>query len=220
MTLEEIFFKNNCKGKTSFVHDYAEKYDQFLVPYKDKSINLLELGIANGDSLRSWTDYFPEGKIYGLDVIDCSKDNSSRIQTFKGSQSDNALLKSIVEKTGDLDVIIDDGSHIVEHWISSFEYLFPHVKDGGLYIIEDLHCDWDLQRRINPSFPHIWEYFSALMKDIQFNGRNKNGEFYGNKNIHAQQVLPLSYNEQHIHGIHLYNSIIFIEKKNCLNKEK
>ena len=215
MSLNDIFLKQNCIGKSTQVHDYAEKYEGFFWSYKDKPIKLLEIGVAKGDSLRSWYEYFPQAQIYGLDIQPCDQYSNDRIKIFQGSQIDKNVLTEIASN-GPFDIIIDDGSHVVEHWIETFEFLFPHVKNDGLYVFEDLHCTYDMNRRVDRNHPHIWEYFKKIMEDIHFNGRSKNQNFYGNKKIQGPQVLPLSFNEQHIHAIHLYNSILFIEKNSCL----
>ena len=43
------------------------------------------------------------------------------------------------------DVIIDDGSHESEHILTSLKTLFPRLKTGGYYFIEDLHAGWALR---------------------------------------------------------------------------
>ncbi len=60
-----------------------------------------------------------------------------------GSQADPVFLEDVATQRGKFDVIIDDGSHQSEHIIASFKSLARHVKDGGLYIVEDVHaCYW------------------------------------------------------------------------------
>ena len=59
-----------------------------------------------------------------------------------GSQIDSKFLASVVEEMGGIDVVIDDGSHISQHVIKSFEILYPMLNPGGLYFIEDLHTSY------------------------------------------------------------------------------
>jgi hypothetical protein len=99
---------------------------------------LLELGVFKGRSLQVWRDYFPNAQIWGLDLDPQAKaDYGPRIQVVTGSQIDpNAL--SLVAPDQLFDVVIDDASHVIDHQIASYLLLWPRVKPGGFYIIEDL----------------------------------------------------------------------------------
>ena len=61
---------------------------------------------------------------------------------FCGDQSDEKILQSIIIKFKYFDIIIDDGSHISKDLIKSFNFLFEHLSEGGLYMIEDLHYSY------------------------------------------------------------------------------
>lgn len=126
-------------------HHYTPHYMTHFKKYKYKKINLLEIGVGGhqdpskgGNSLRMWKYYFPFGRIFGIDIFDKSALEEWRIKTFKGSQSDADFLRKTVNIKGGVDIIIDDGSHINEHVITSFKTLFPLLKDGGIYVVEDL----------------------------------------------------------------------------------
>jgi demethylmacrocin O-methyltransferase len=121
-------------------HGYTEVYDKYI-PEIGK-FELLEIGIWHGDSLRMWKEYNPELDIFAID-IDPNVLNFIHTNDFNisiGDQSNEELLNSIVLKSGPLDFIIDDGSHVHEHILSSFKVLWEHVKPGGYYFIEDLHA--------------------------------------------------------------------------------
>jgi demethylmacrocin O-methyltransferase len=85
-----------------------------------------------------WRNYFPRATIYGLDLYAKRLADSRRLIALQGDQSDPATLQRVVERCPPFDLVIDDGSHIRSHIIASFEGLFPFVKPGGLYAIEDL----------------------------------------------------------------------------------
>lgn len=126
------------------VHWYAQHYEELFGRTRCKRINLLEIGVGGeenprkgGNSLRMWRAYFPKGHIFGVDLYDKSAHNGARIQTFRGSQADPEFLDTVVREIGKIDVIIDDGSHINSHMISTFQHLFPHLADGGVYAVED-----------------------------------------------------------------------------------
>jgi len=112
---------------------YLALYDRYFETLRDKPVKLLEMGIANGASLRYWADYFPKGKIVGLD-LEPPAIKHPRIRTVKGNQSDAAALDACGDS---FDIIIDDCAHIGVAARASFAHLFPKVVSGGIYAIED-----------------------------------------------------------------------------------
>ena len=56
-----------------------------------------------------------------------------------GSQDDPAFLRTVVEEMGPPDIVLDDGSHLARHQIASLEILLPHLREGGVYMVEDVH---------------------------------------------------------------------------------
>lgn len=88
-----------------------------------------------------WKRYLPHAQIYGID-IHAKNIREPRITVFQGSQSDRAFLEKVTAEIGPIDLLIDDGSHIGDHIHVSFESLFPKVRPGGLYVIEDLHTSY------------------------------------------------------------------------------
>jgi hypothetical protein len=120
---------------------YLERYDPMIEPLIGNHIILLEIGVHKGGSLLLWRDYFPLGKIVGIDIrLPKSFDPTERIHVFEGSQSDHQFLSNVAKKTAPdgFDIIIDDASHIGELTKTAFWHLFDnHLKPGGLYIIED-----------------------------------------------------------------------------------
>jgi hypothetical protein len=124
-------------------HGYHRFYDKELNEYRDmKSIGILEIGIQNGESLSLWKDYFPYAFIYGIDInIDY---NDERCKIFKADQSNLEELKIIKSNIKDkIYFINDDGSHIPEHQLLCFDYLFLNLlEEGGTYIIEDIETSY------------------------------------------------------------------------------
>jgi hypothetical protein len=125
-------------------HWYTQHYDTHLRPMRHQPVRVLEIGIgggpdpgSGGESLRMWEQYFRRGLVYGLDLSEKKGIESTRIRTIAGDQSDAAFLDRLGRELGPFDVVIDDGSHVNEHVITSFEALFPYVRDEGYYIVED-----------------------------------------------------------------------------------
>jgi hypothetical protein len=130
-------------------HGYLKHYQRHFSPWRNSKLKLLEIGIGGHDqlpggaSLRTWKDYFPKGEIFGLDLYDKSHLEQPRITVLQGDQNDPAFLEEMASRYGPFDLIIDDGSHISEHIITSFRALFPHLTANGLYVIEDLYLSYD-----------------------------------------------------------------------------
>ncbi|MDP3920786.1 MAG: class I SAM-dependent methyltransferase [Candidatus Omnitrophota bacterium] len=121
----------------------TEIYEPYLTAFCGKPIKLLEIGVARGKSLRMWAKYFPQAKIFGLDINPITrKYERGRIRIIIGSQNDPNVLDGVSREAGTLDIIIDDGSHVNTHILQSFETLFPKLNSGGVYIIEALHCSY------------------------------------------------------------------------------
>lgn len=145
--LHDIGIKYNT-DKTNNWHSFNGKsylhiYENYFFNLKEKKINILEIGVKNGNSLRVWKEYFPNANICGLDLnADCLKHSEDRIEVFVGSQNDPEIIKNIIDKYKNFDIIIDDGSHINELIVDSFNLLSPYMKNSGIYIIEDLNCSY------------------------------------------------------------------------------
>ena len=128
-------------------HGYIEVYESYFNQIKDKKLKILEIGIADGKSLLTWSDYFENSQIIGIDIhkIDIVEKKLDRknIEVHQGSQSDKEFIEEIIKKYTDFDIIIDDGSHISKDVKKSFELLFPALKDNGLYIVEDIQTSYN-----------------------------------------------------------------------------
>jgi hypothetical protein len=113
-------------------HQYHFCYEAHFEWFRDAPINLLEIGVSSGASLRLWEEYFPSARIFGIDCEEsCRKHASNRSKIFIGSQEDPKFLRDVVAQTGALDIVIDDGSHMMKAQQTSFMELFPFVKIGG-----------------------------------------------------------------------------------------
>lgn len=124
-------------------------YDEHFRRIRNQAVRMLEIGIGGyhrddvgGDSLRTWQRYFRRGLIYGLDITEKPADFGPRVRALQGDQNDPEFLDELGRTAGPFDVIVDDGSHINEHVLTSFRYLFPHVRAGGFYVIEDLQTSY------------------------------------------------------------------------------
>jgi len=154
MKLHEIAtFYALDKCISSQKHNYIPAYETLFENKKEEIKNILEIGIGcvengqmsgvvdlgykTGNSLRCWRDYFTNAQIYGIDIYPVQL-NENRITTFVADQSNNTQLQNVVDIVGDnFDIIIDDGSHILENQVSSFMFFSQYLKPGNIYCIED-----------------------------------------------------------------------------------
>jgi len=125
-------------------HWYTQHYERYLKPLRSRRLNVLEIGVGGYDvpfegarSLRMWKAYFPKSRIVGIDIHDKSGLRERRIDIRQCDQTDGRALKKLSEEYGGFDIIIDDGSHINQHVITTFEVLFPLLRPNGIYAIED-----------------------------------------------------------------------------------
>jgi hypothetical protein len=126
-------------------HFYTPIYHRLFAHLRDKPIRLLEIGVGGyqfakvgGASLAMWADYFPHGRILGIDVFAKSLALGPRVSVQQGSQDDAAFLSRMSAEHGPFDIVIDDGGHAPAQVTASFDTLFPLLADGGLYVIEDV----------------------------------------------------------------------------------
>ena len=105
-----------------------------------------------------WLDYFPQASVAGFDIDDFSGVRLPRARIFRGDQGNASDLIQVGRECGMFDVIIDDGSHASFHQQLTIETLFPFLKPGGLFVIEDLA--WqpaDLERAL-PRVPKTTDW--------------------------------------------------------------
>jgi len=130
-------------------HSYADAYERHFAHLRHRAITLLEIGVGGyadpdrgGESLRMWKEFFPQARIVGVDIHDKTSIAEDRITILQGDQSDPAFLDDLAARFGPFDIVVDDGSHICAHVIASFQGLFGHLTDGGIYAIEDLQTSY------------------------------------------------------------------------------
>lgn len=134
-TLSEIFTRQlEAHTDKGSAHSYIEVYEDLL---RNKRVGvMLEIGVLKGYSLAMWQRFFPLSLVLGLD-IDLTH---VEVLNLKVVQGDATNSKFVREKFGHLcfDLVIDDGSHLLEDQIKSFEAFRPLMNQGGLYVIEDV----------------------------------------------------------------------------------
>ncbi len=158
--LAELF---SFHGSDKNNNGYSSLYTALLGHLRYSAVNLLEVGIgtlvegapssmrgyaetytnsyAPGASLRAWRDYFPFGDVRGLDIQEDCMFTEERITTYLCDSTDYRSVQVWMRECPNLffDVVIDDGSHYDQHQLATLTNLWPRVKPGGYYIIEDIY---------------------------------------------------------------------------------
>lgn len=125
-------------GDKGTAHSYIDEYQKLLEPYR-KNSTVLEIGLYMGESLRMWEEFFIDSDVIGVDISDGHLTKLIEENTHKiiiGDATNEEILDLMSDKM--FDVIIDDGSHRLEHQVKSFNIFKNRMKPNGVYIIEDI----------------------------------------------------------------------------------
>jgi cephalosporin hydroxylase len=206
-TLHQYFLKNFGKPIHKLIH-YFDIYEQHFDRFRGTSPVMLEIGVGQGGSVAMWKDYFgPGSKIVGLDTNpSCVEHNAEGIDIIIGSQSDISILGSVFQKYRQIDIILDDGSHVMSDMIKTFEVAYPRLKDGGVYMVEDTHaCYWD-------------EFGGGLKRPGSFHEfvKDKVDELNA---THARGSTPVTEFTRNTHSISCYDSVVVFEKRKQGNRQ-
>jgi hypothetical protein len=159
MNMNDLSLKYKLDKNREYGHDYIPIYEKLFDNIKYNVKNILEIGIGclerdqmthmkhlnyrTGNSLRFWRDYFINANVYGCDIFEEALFEDDRIKTFVCDQSNKKSLNELINNIGcKLDIIIDDGSHQLEHQTLSFIELEKHLTDDGIYVIEDVFTNY------------------------------------------------------------------------------
>ena len=144
----ENIYKQNLKNHILYStdkqnhHDYIVSfYDQELSNKKDLQLNILEIGVLTGNSLRVWKNWFTNSKIYGVDnwsdtAVKLVLEDLDGVNLVTGNAYDINFLDNFEDNF--FDYIIDDGPHNIDSQIFTVQKWISKVKNGGKIIIEDV----------------------------------------------------------------------------------
>jgi SAM-dependent methyltransferase len=132
----EKFSAPEGSGDKGTAHSYIENYYNYRFDkIRLNKLNILEIGVSTGLSLEMWCQYFPNSNIIGVELDNINyRPSNDRIKLIIGDGTDSKTFQNI----DDLDIIIDDGSHVFTDQIFSYAILYDRLKKGGIYIIEDV----------------------------------------------------------------------------------
>lgn len=181
-SLERI--AEECGTDKLHPHDYIKYYERHLGELRHKPVNLVEIGLASGASMRMWNEYFDNTgtSFLGIDIDPACYDVFDS-RTSVGIMDSNDFVSVV-----DIDIMIDDGSHVSKDIITALNKNWSAIKPGGLYVIED----WNAQLRKEYGGGPSGSDALIMVKDI------------------LQAVLVGD--EKSVSEIHAYEEIIFLKK--------
>ncbi|MEO7016684.1 MAG: class I SAM-dependent methyltransferase [Leifsonia sp.] len=200
--LTRYFLHNRGRLIDKWMH-YFDIYDRHFSPYRFRPITVVEFGVSHGGSLQMWKKYFGKrARLTGVDIDPrCANLGEERINIVIGDQSDREFLARLRDQVGPIDVLIDDGGHTMQQQIATFEVMWPAVKVGGVYLVEDLHTSY-------------WDNFGG--------GYRRSGTFieYAKALVDQQNAwysrdddeLAVDGYSRTIAGMHVYDSVIVFDK--------
>jgi hypothetical protein len=138
---------------------YIDKfYQDKFEPLRNLRINLIEIGVRSGASMKLWKEFFSQANIIGIDNLSDFNDNQTPINQNWISEgvtfiNGDAYSQEIVDNIqGKIDILIDDGPHSIQSHIDLLKLYIPKMNKGGSIIIEDISYD------PNEIYNHVPEY--------------------------------------------------------------
>ena len=197
-------------------HQYGWAYNRNFFKFKYRRTKILEIGIGGydyslgGQSLNSWQCFFPFGRIIGADIKDASALQNFRTKIYRIDQSDKASLLQMADIEKKFDIIVDDGSHMNAHQLLTFATLFDHLRDGGVYVLEDVQTSywhfagWDGSRPEDEAFRETCVgYFLWLAKYLN------HAEIAKNEEQLDHEVMELA---KSVRSVEFHHNLIFVHK--------
>lgn len=157
--LKELYYnKTSYSTDKGTTHSYIETYDTIFEKYKYSEMNILEVGVQTGGSLKLWNDYFPNAMIYGYDF------NSKKL-------NDNNITDRVIYKVQNFNevrdceigeikptIAIDDGSHRISDQLNFVKKVFPYLMESGVLIVEDIQNIEDAKSK----FDELGYYYEIM----------------------------------------------------------
>lgn len=202
--IRDIYF-NLDKFSTKW-DPYLDAYEKHFSRFVDKEPIMLEIGIADGGSIEMWLKYFGKSKIYGVDAdpnwLNHKYSQEGNVELSYGDQADPVFWDMYLKDKPLFDIVLDDGGHEMNQQIITLLKVFPHVRDGGVFMIEDTHTSYWKEWGGNFRDPNTCVEFCKGLVDIL------NVQHIRDRTPPTELINIFS----SINSITFYNSMIVFEK--------
>jgi cephalosporin hydroxylase len=140
MSLYDMFLGNTGRPIHKSGH-YFFAYERHFARYVGQPVTFLEIGAGNGGSAQMWKRWLgPLARIVAIDINPvCEQFSDEQVAVRIGDQSDSRFLQDILDEFGAPDIVLDDGSHHMQHVTASFNFLYDKTASNGVYMVEDMH---------------------------------------------------------------------------------
>lgn len=204
------------QGKSVVKHEfYADIYEQWLTPFVNKEITLIEIGTGRGGSLQVWKAFLgPKAMIYGLDRSDVLFYEEDRIKHFKADQFNRESLEAVPIR--DISIFIDDASHNSRGQINTFEVFFPRMRPKGLYIVEDVGTSYRANKEYEGGYRKPGSFIEYCKDIVEMLYINEWGELIPTIDYMlamTSHFIPNNNLFKTVESVTFYNGIVIIKKK-------
>ena len=196
-TIDCFYNSTQLTGKHT---SYFPIYDKLFHPFVQTKVVFVEVGVMHGGSLYMCREFFGKSaRIIGIDNNVSSKQFSNDFEIFIGDQADPKFWENFYKAIGKIDILLDDGGHRNSHQIQTVVSGLPHIRSGGLIVVEDTHTSF-MNEFGNPSRYSFMNFASTKAQNLTKR----------HKNVDKPDSLV-----SRIHSIEFYDSIVafFINDK-------
>ena len=171
--------EDKIKGTENYLKKLRDASHNYLNELDKPTI--LEFGVRHGYSTKLFLDYCEknQGKLYSVDIDDCSNVSNSSHWEFIQSRDDNfEFLFTKLPK--EFDLIFIDSYHNAEHVKKIFYYYYSFLKKNGLILIDDTNWIIYSKNKIKDNFNseiNNNELFFTLLEILNNNYENINIKF-------------------------------------------
>ena len=188
------------KNSKITAHGYAKFYEDLFKPLKDKPLKILEIGSFYGNASAALFFYFKNSLIHSADINpDMYKYKGSRLNNFfVDSSSRESIIKNILNQNKEFNIVIEDASHMLKDQIISLFMLFPKIKKGGIFVIEEIDFPEKKEdMRIGQNMPDLKTILKKIKSNEDFNSEyiNKNEKEYFISNVSSISFFKGNLNE-------------------------
>lgn len=200
--LIDLFYtleKSSIKWNT-----YFDVYERHLSKFVDKSPKILEIGVLDGGSIELWLKYFgKDTTVVGLDINPKDYTYDGNVTFEQGDQGDPAFWDSFLSRHEGFDIVIDDGGHTMIQQNTTLNKVFPHLKEGGVVIVEDTHTSYWADWGGDPTSQNTFLNNSKRLTDV-VNKKHFKGHVLDDGTIN---------NFTDLYSVSFYNSVVVFEKR-------
>jgi hypothetical protein len=169
-SLADIFW-NQLTRRAIKWEPYFEVYEEYFGSWRNRSPVFVEVGVFGGGSLEMWTKYFDSGsQIWGIDNDPKVAENPIPGANLAiGDQGDPEFWKAFLQQAPKIDLFLDDGGHRMHQQLTTFECVWPHMSENGVYVVEDTHTSFWQEYGAVPGAQTFLDYAKASVDVLHRN---------------------------------------------------